>query len=58
MKTSRDQIADLEVRAAEAKIIAELATSPDVRLEKKRLALEIEQAAERERNKLRSVDAE
>jgi hypothetical protein len=58
MRTSRDQIANLEVKAAEAKMIAELATSPEVRLEKKRLALEIEQAAERERRKLHSEDSE
>lgn len=55
-KASRQNLADLEAKAAEAKMIAELATSPDVRHEKKRLALEIEQAANRERNKLRSAD--
>lgn len=58
MPSSHQLIADLETQAAEAKIIAELATDPQIRLQKKRLALEIEQAADRERQKLRSIKAD
>lgn len=58
MPSSHQRIADLETQAAEAKITAELATDPQIRLQKKRLALEIEQAADRERQKLRSIKAD
>mgnify|MGYP006872303350 CR=1 FL=1 len=58
MPASHQRIADLETQAAEAKITAELATAPQIRLQKKRLALEIEQAADRERQKLRSIKAD
>jgi hypothetical protein len=57
MKNIRDYIADLEKKAAEIKLIAELATDPGARLENKRLALEFERLAERERQKLKSADA-
>ncbi|ETR78938.1 hypothetical protein X566_03190 [Afipia sp. P52-10] len=53
----RAYIAELETKAAEIKIVAELATDPAVRLQNKRLALEMERLADRERQKLKSCDA-